>query len=54
MSPTDIADQYDLPESRVREALGFCEAHRSEIDSAIAADAGLEPENAETSPASGR
>jgi len=48
MSPTDIAAQYDLPESRVREALAFYEAHRSEIDVAIAAEAALEPDDAET------
>jgi uncharacterized protein (DUF433 family) len=48
MSPTDIAAQYDLPESRVREALAFYEAHRSEIDTAIAAEAALDPDDAET------
>jgi uncharacterized protein (DUF433 family) len=53
LSPTDIADQYDLPESRVREALAFYEAHRCEIDAAIASEAALEPDDAKTSPASG-
>lgn len=53
MSAADIAEQYDLPETRVREALAFYEAHRSEIDSAIAAEAALEPDDVETSPASG-
>lgn len=43
MSPPEIADQYDLPESGVREAMAFYEAHRSEIDAAIASEAALEP-----------
>jgi uncharacterized protein (DUF433 family) len=48
MSPPEIADQYDLPESQVREALAFYEAHRIEIDAAIASEAALEPEDAKT------
>lgn len=54
MSPTEIADQYDLPESQVREAMAFYEAHRIEIDAAIASEAALEPEDAKTAPASRR
>lgn len=53
MSPTDIAGQYDLAESRVREALAFYEAHRSEIDAAIASEAALEPDDVKIAPASG-
>ena len=54
MSPAEIANQYDLPESRVREALAFYEAHRIEIDAAIASEAALEPEDAKSAPAPGR
>jgi len=51
MSPAEIADQYDLPESQVKEALAFYEAHRSEIDAAIASETALEPADAKTAPA---
>jgi len=53
MAPTEIADQYDLPESQVREAMAFYEAHRIEIDAAIASETALEPEDAKTAPALG-
>ena len=38
LSPAQIAAEYDLPESEIRESLAFYAAHRSEIDVAIAAD----------------
>ena len=53
MSPTEIADQHDLPESQVREALAFYDAHRSEIDAAIVAEAALEPDDAKIASAPG-
>jgi len=53
LPPAKIADQYDLPEPRVREALAFYQAHRSEIDAAIGAEAALEHGDAEIAPASG-
>lgn len=53
MSPAEIADQYGLHESRVKEALGFYEAHRMEIDAAIASEAALEPNDGKTAASSG-
>lgn len=44
-SPADIAEDYDLPQAQVQEALGFYEAHRSEIDAHIQAEAALEPKD---------
>jgi uncharacterized protein (DUF433 family) len=41
--PADIADDYDLTQTQVREALGFYEVHRAEIDASIQAEAALEP-----------
>ena len=35
MSPAEIADQYDISERLVKEALAFYEAHREEIDASI-------------------
>ena len=42
MSPAEIADQYDISERLVNEALAFYEAHREEIDASIAADEAME------------
>ena len=44
LSPSEIAEQYGLSESRVKAALAFAEAHRKEIEAAIAEDE--EPEAA--------
>ena len=44
-SPAEIADDYDLPQKQVQEALGFYEAHRAEIDAHIQAEAALEPKD---------
>jgi uncharacterized protein (DUF433 family) len=41
----EIAEDYDLPKLQVREALGFYQAHRAEIDAYIQAEAALEPKN---------
>jgi len=37
MAPAQIASEYDLPEARVKEALAFYDAHRAEVDAAMAA-----------------
>jgi uncharacterized protein (DUF433 family) len=42
-SPAQLAEEYDLPESHVQEALEFYKAHRAEIDAYIEAEAALEP-----------
>ncbi|RJP54852.1 MAG: DUF433 domain-containing protein [Anaerolineaceae bacterium] len=44
-SPTEIAEDYDLPKTQVQEALGFYEVHRAEIDAHIQAEAALEPKD---------
>ncbi len=36
MSPAEIAEEYDLGEIQVRNALAFYAAHRDEVDAAIA------------------
>jgi len=43
MTPGKIADEYDISEKQVREALAFYEAHRAEIDAAIEAEEALVP-----------
>ena len=43
LSLTQIAVDYDLSQTQVTEALAFYEAHRQEIDAAIAAEQALEP-----------
>lgn len=43
MTSGQIADEYDIPETQVREALAFYEAHRAEIDAAIEAEEALAP-----------
>jgi uncharacterized protein (DUF433 family) len=44
-SPAEIAEDYDLPQAQVQEALGFYETHRVEIDAHIHAEAALEPKD---------
>ena len=44
-APSEIAEDYDLPQAQVQEALGFYEAHRAEIDAHIQAEAALEPKD---------
>jgi len=46
MPPLEIATDYDLTESQVSEALAFYEAHRGEIEAAIADEQQREPANA--------
>jgi uncharacterized protein (DUF433 family) len=43
LSPLEIADQYGLSETQVREAQAFYTAHRSEIDADIQSESALEP-----------
>ena len=43
MDADQIADDYGIPEARVKEALAFYQAHRAEIDASIQADSQLEP-----------
>src|SRR6266498_3606157 len=45
MSPTEIAEDYDLTVAQVQEALNFYKAHRAEIDAFIQVEAALEPKN---------
>jgi uncharacterized protein (DUF433 family) len=39
----EIAEDYDLTEAQVREAQGYYEAHRVEIDAYIQAESQMEP-----------
>jgi uncharacterized protein (DUF433 family) len=43
LSPVEIADQYGITETQVREAQAFYAAHRSEIDADIQSESMLEP-----------
>ena len=43
LSPEQIADEYDLEVTRVREAQAFYEAHRAEINANIQAEQDLAP-----------
>jgi uncharacterized protein (DUF433 family) len=43
LSPAEIAGQFGLSESQVREAQAFYTAHRSEIDADIQSESALEP-----------
>ena len=43
MDTQQLAEAYRVPEAQVKEALAFYQAHRAEIDAAIAADSRLEP-----------
>ena len=42
MAPAQITAEYGLTEAQVNEALAFYEAHRAEIEAAIAAELALE------------
>jgi uncharacterized protein (DUF433 family) len=44
-SVQEIADDYDLVEAQVQEALNFYQVHRIEIDAQIKAESDLEPGN---------
>lgn len=55
LSPVQIAAEYDLTEAQVQEALAFYEAHRQELDAAMAAEDRREAEaHGETAPTPGR
>lgn len=43
LSPAQIAEEYGVSKSQAEEALLFYQAHRAEIDAAIAAEEALEP-----------
>jgi uncharacterized protein (DUF433 family) len=43
MSPAEIANEYDISETQIKEAQAFYEAHRAEIDTAIEAEEALAP-----------
>jgi uncharacterized protein (DUF433 family) len=42
LSPAQIAAEYDLTEAQVKDALAFYEAHRAEVEAALAAEQALE------------
>ncbi len=46
LTPEEISDEYDLKLAQVEAALAFYEAHRDEIDRAIAAEEELEAASA--------
>ncbi len=46
LSLAQIAAEYDLSESLMKETLGFYEAHRAEMDALIQAEQVLEPSHA--------
>ena len=46
LSVSEIADGHDLTEEQVLEALAFFEAHRNEIEAAIAEEQQYEPRDA--------
>ena len=46
LTPDEVATEYELTKSQVEEALGFYDAHRAEIDTAIAAEQTLEAQYA--------
>ena len=46
LSPEEIASDYDLSKAQVKESMAFYEAHRGEIDAAIAAEESLESAHA--------
>ena len=54
LTPQRIAEEYDVQEERVREALAFYEAHRREIDASLAMDSALESADALGSAPPGR
>ncbi|MCU0543191.1 MAG: DUF433 domain-containing protein [Oscillatoriaceae cyanobacterium Prado104] len=45
LSPKEIANDYDLTEAQVNEALAFYEDHRQEIDASIATEQIIEAAN---------
>ena len=45
LSPSRIAAEYDLSEAEAKDALAFYDAHRPEIDAAIAAEQAAEPDH---------
>jgi uncharacterized protein (DUF433 family) len=53
MAPTDLAEQFSVTLSQVHQALAFYEAHKREIDAAIAAEEELVRQDGEIAPASG-
>ena len=42
LTPAQIATEYDLTKAQVNQALAFHQAHRAEIDAAIAAEQAME------------
>ena len=46
LSPEQVAAEYGLSKTQVREALAFCEAHRPEIEAGLAAERALEETHA--------
>jgi uncharacterized protein (DUF433 family) len=42
MSPNQIANEYELTEAQVREALSFYAVNKGQIDAAIASEQSLE------------
>ena len=46
LSPSQIAEDYDLTAIQVQDALAFYQGHRDEIDAAIAAEETLEKAHA--------
>jgi uncharacterized protein (DUF433 family) len=45
LSPEQIAAEYDIAESQVKEAQAFYQVHKEEIDSLTAADQEFESKN---------
>ncbi|MEA5568875.1 DUF433 domain-containing protein [Anabaena sp. UHCC 0399] len=45
MSPTQIADEYELTEGQVKEALSFYVVNKGQVDAAIASEQSLEIAN---------
>lgn len=45
MSPSQIANEYELTEAQVREALSFYAVNKGQIDAAIASEQSLEIAN---------
>ena len=41
-TPAALAEEYDIPETLVQDALNFYQAHRAEIDAYVEAEAALE------------
>lgn len=42
LSPSEIADQFNIPEAQVKEAQAFYDAHKEEIDADIESESALE------------